>query len=123
MTPSSIDDYFELAMDLPRRQREKFLRRLDSQEPQVAATLRSLLEHGVSNPDFACRSATEMRNAEPQRLDELHHVAIQVDDITQAVGWYRSRFACSNSLKTRYWAVTSVSVVLSKSSVQGTRVR
>ena len=50
-------------------------------------------------------------------LDELHHVAIQVQDIERAVSWYRDTFRCEVSWKDETWALlkfanTSLALVL-----------
>ena len=50
-------------------------------------------------------------------LDELHHVAIQVQDITRAVSWYRDKFRCEISWRDDTWALlrfanTSLALVL-----------
>lgn len=54
--------------------------------------------------------------AEPQ-LDELHHVAIEVKDISRAVAWYRAKFRCEISWQDETWALlrfanTSLAFVL-----------
>ena len=50
-------------------------------------------------------------------LDELHHVAIQVQDIARAVSWYRDNFRCEISWRDDTWALlqfgnTSLALVL-----------
>lgn len=57
MRDYSLDDYFELALDLPQPQRERLLEQLDAQDAQLAHTLRDLLDRFVRNPDFLCRRA------------------------------------------------------------------
>lgn len=38
-------------------------------------------------------------------LDELHHVAISVRDIAEAVNWYRSMFRCEVAYQDDTWAM------------------
>ncbi len=38
-------------------------------------------------------------------LDALHHIAIKVDDIAQAVSWYREQFACEITYQDQTWAL------------------
>ncbi len=38
-------------------------------------------------------------------LDELHHVAIQVEDVARAVEWYQSMFKCEVSWQDSTWAL------------------
>lgn len=38
-------------------------------------------------------------------LDELHHVAIQVQDISRAVSWYQERFRCQVTWQDDTWAL------------------
>jgi len=38
-------------------------------------------------------------------LDELHHVAISVRDIAEAVDWYRSMFRCDVAYQDGTWAM------------------
>lgn len=38
-------------------------------------------------------------------MDKVHHVAIQVDDIDQAVEWYTSRFAAKKIYQDDTWAL------------------
>ena len=50
-------------------------------------------------------------------LDELHHVAIQVQDIERAVAWYCDQFRCEISWQDNTWALlrfanTSLALVL-----------
>lgn len=40
-----------------------------------------------------------------QELDSIHHVAISVPDIAQAVDWYRANFRCSVSYQDDTWAM------------------
>lgn len=37
-------------------------------------------------------------------LDALHHVAIAVNDIAEAVNWYRARFKCEIAYQDPTWA-------------------
>ena len=51
------------------------------------------------------------------KLDELHHVAIQVQDISRAVSWYCDKFRCEVSWQDETWALlrfanTSLAFVL-----------
>jgi len=52
-----------------------------------------------------------------QPLDELHHVAIQVQDIKRAVSWYLEHFRCEVSWQDETWALlrfanTSLALVM-----------
>lgn len=38
-------------------------------------------------------------------LDNLHHVAIRVNDIAESVDWYRSTFSCDISYQDATWAL------------------
>ncbi|MDX1962784.1 MAG: VOC family protein [Pirellulales bacterium] len=53
-----------------------------------------------------------MTQAQPQQplatgtnLDSLHHVAISVRDIAEAVNWYTSNFRCTISYQDATWAL------------------
>lgn len=51
-------------------------------------------------------NATEnIINSQQTNLDELHHVAIQVTDVTRAVEWYQSMFRCQVSWQDDTWAL------------------
>ena len=39
------------------------------------------------------------------QLDELHHIAISVDDIAKAVEWYTNTFRCTVSYQDDTWAM------------------
>ena len=39
------------------------------------------------------------------KLDELHHVAVQVQDVRRAVAWYQERFRCQISWLDDTWAL------------------
>jgi len=41
---------------------------------------------------------------ENRRLDEMHHVAVAVNDIGKAVEWYTDTFACSVLYQDATWA-------------------
>ena len=43
--------------------------------------------------------------AEDSRLDAVHHVAIAVDDVAEAVGWYQDRFRCKVAYQDPTWAL------------------
>jgi catechol-2,3-dioxygenase len=43
--------------------------------------------------------------SEKNQLDSIHHVAIVVHDIAQAVEWYRSMFACQIVYQDATWAM------------------
>lgn len=52
-----------------------------------------------------------------KQLDVLHHVAISVDDIGKAVGWYTSNFRCHIDYQDATWALlrfsnTSLALVI-----------
>ena len=38
-------------------------------------------------------------------LDELHHVAIQVENVARAVAWYQEHFRCEISWQDETWAL------------------
>lgn len=40
-------------------------------------------------------------------MDPIHHVALQVDDIGEAVAWYRQQFACEVKYQDATWALLS----------------
>lgn len=99
MDHSTVDQYFELALDLPERERERMLTRLADDEPAVAAEVRRLLANPTARRDFAC-SSTSMR-----KPDTVHHVAVQVDDVARAVQWYRSVLSCEVEYEDATWAM------------------
>ena len=41
----------------------------------------------------------------PEGLDPIHHVAVAVRDVKEAVEWYRARFACKVSYQDDTWAM------------------
>ena len=43
------------------------------------------------------------------RLDSLHHVAIAVDDVAEAVRWYQDRFRCEVAYQDPTWALLQFS--------------
>jgi catechol 2,3-dioxygenase-like lactoylglutathione lyase family enzyme len=43
--------------------------------------------------------------AATETFDSLHHVAISVNDIAQAVDWYRDKFRCEVSYQDDTWAL------------------
>ena len=52
-----------------------------------------------------------------ESLDEIHHIAIQVQDIKRAVSWYLEHFRCEVSWRDETWALlrfanTSLALVL-----------
>ena len=44
----------------------------------------------------------EIKN--PESLDVVHHVAIQVQDVGQAANWYRENFRCETLYEDATWA-------------------
>lgn len=38
-------------------------------------------------------------------MDRIHHLAVQVADIGQAVAWYRQQFACGVKYQDQSWAL------------------
>lgn len=38
-------------------------------------------------------------------LDALHHIAIQVGDVSQAVDWYKENFRCETTYQDETWAL------------------
>lgn len=54
-----------------------------------------------------------------QKLDTIHHTALQVENIDKAVSWYTSRFSCHVAYQDDSWAQldfanTSIALVLPK---------
>lgn len=54
-----------------------------------------------------------------KKLDNLHHIAIQVKDIAKAVNWYTEQFSCDISYQDESWALldfdnTSLALVLAE---------
>lgn len=54
-----------------------------------------------------------------QPLDTLHHTAIQVKNIAEAVAWYREQFRCDVAYQDESWAMldfanTSLALVLAE---------
>ena len=47
----------------------------------------------------------ESESASPLSLDTLHHVAIQVEDVARAVGWYQKMFTCEIQWQDPTWAL------------------
>lgn len=43
--------------------------------------------------------------ADPTTLDKLHHIAISVNDVGQAVEWYTSTFKCEVAYHDSTWAL------------------
>lgn len=43
-------------------------------------------------------------NTTSGQLDSLHHVAISVSDIAEAVEWYRNHFRCEVAYQDKTWA-------------------
>ena len=53
----------------------------------------------------------------PTLLDELHHVAIQVESVARAVEWYQAMFRCQIEWQDETWALlkfanTSLALVI-----------
>lgn len=44
-----------------------------------------------------------------QALDRIDHVAIQVDDVADAVDWYRARITCEVEYQDQTWALLRMS--------------
>ncbi|MEM9355733.1 MAG: VOC family protein [Pseudomonadota bacterium] len=42
---------------------------------------------------------------EPPRLDTIHHVAIEVDDVPTSLRWYQETFACQTEYEDSTWAL------------------
>ncbi len=38
-------------------------------------------------------------------LDNIHHLALQVDDIDKSINWYRSHFVCEVAYEDSTWAL------------------
>lgn len=107
MHDAPIDQYFELALDLPEKMRRELLARLDREDPAMGRELRATLDRWLQNKDFACEvgQGGQSNNTAPPSLDVLHHVAVQVDDIEQAAKWYRDRFRCELEYLDATWAM------------------
>ena len=45
------------------------------------------------------------QHATPTSLDELHHVAIQVESVERAVKWYQEMFRCQIEWQDDTWAL------------------
>jgi catechol 2,3-dioxygenase-like lactoylglutathione lyase family enzyme len=54
-------------------------------------------------PSVARKRASPSKQA--PKLDHIHHVAIAVPDVAQAVEWYTSRFNCSVNYVDDSWAL------------------
>jgi hypothetical protein len=103
---TELDQYFELALDLPERQREQMLSRLATEEPALAERLRGLLASPRGSGDFACSTGQCGQPAGERAVrDAIHHVALQVRDIGRAVDWYRSVLACELAHQDESWAL------------------
>ncbi len=50
-----------------------------------------------------------MSAAQPQILDSIHHVAISVENIAEAVDWYREQFRCEVAYQDETWAMLQFS--------------
>lgn len=86
----SLDDYFEYAMDLAEPQRAELIKRLQREDPTMAARLQQALGSMVTNPDFLCQTQPVPRpDNEP---DTVHHVTVAVGDLKRAIEWYRQTF-------------------------------
>lgn len=46
-----------------------------------------------------------VETATETKLDSLHHVAIEVKDIAEAVAWYQQNFRCDISYQDETWAL------------------
>ncbi|MHC5066825.1 MAG: VOC family protein [Planctomycetota bacterium] len=109
MYETDAETYFELALDLPERQRGELLQQLEREQPEVARKTRALLSTWVGNGDFATQSGVSASPAAPEpdrtSLDVMHHVALQVADIDGAVNWYSGRFQCQVEYQDSSWAM------------------
>lgn len=101
MQETSLDHWFELALDLPAQERGRMLARLEREQPDVAQRLRDLLAAPGTNRAFM----TERGSAAQPVLDTLHHVAIPVADIGAACSWYQQRFGCRVEYQDQSWAL------------------
>lgn len=86
----SLDDYFEYAMDLAEPQRVELIRRLQQDDPSMAARLLQALGSMIKNPDFLCQVQPAPRAADEP--DVVHHVTVQVGDLKRATAWYGETF-------------------------------
>ncbi|MCR9245985.1 MAG: VOC family protein [bacterium] len=102
MDLSPVDQIFELALDLPEKEREKMLAKLAVDEPETAAEVRRLLANPNCRVDFAATSRSR------QPVSHLHHVAVQVEDIGKAAEWYRSVLGCEIEYQDQTWAMLAL---------------
>lgn len=42
---------------------------------------------------------------QPNALDQIHHIALQVQDIVQSVAWYQANFSCTIAYQDESWAL------------------
>jgi catechol 2,3-dioxygenase-like lactoylglutathione lyase family enzyme len=87
----ALDDWFELALDLPPPQRADLLARLRADDPTMARRLEALLPGESSNADFNCRLATQTHERPP---DHIEHITLAVDDVRRTATWYQDVLRC-----------------------------
>ena len=87
----SLDDYFELALDLPEAQRAEMIAQLRRDDPELATRLTALLAAEAGNPDFACHAAPLRQ---PPASDSVQSVVLHVGDVARAAVWYQEVFRC-----------------------------
>ena len=101
MYDAELDQYFELALDLPEKQRAKLISKLEKEQPDLGRQLRAALRDNVTNRDFALKRGSAGR----PKLDALHHVAVTVDNIADGARWYTRNFGCTVSYQDETWAM------------------
>lgn len=45
-----------------------------------------------------------MRESKTARLDAIHHIAVAVDNVSDAVDWYQNNFQCQIEYQDKTWA-------------------
>ena len=50
-------------------------------------------------------SPEELDKERAKRLDRIHHVAVEVADVAEAVAWYTDRFSCDLAYRDDTWAL------------------
>ena len=98
MDQNELNQYFELALDLPGSERARLLRRVDKMDPALGRELRQLLSDASKHQHFAASSTPATMPSLPTRdLDSITEVAVPTKDVRKAVAWYREHFECTVS--------------------------
>lgn len=117
MDHDDADQLFELALDLPERDRERLLQQVAADRPELAAMLRSWLEDPTANRHFALQTAAPR----PAGPDRVAHVAVPVADVGRAAAWYLETFSCTVESQQSYRAVLAFANVRLLLVAAGTR--